>query len=175
MIYLYTALGASLIIPLLSLAQALVNVGVFQAELTSERAFQLDIERKAISKFETNLIEAMDSKPKRLEANDSEPVTGPTKAHQDCDLLADSPESAPLGIENIEWSGKTPECTALVFVKVSDSDQRILRINFSYVPASGAKEGLPEFGHSKPYTDLNRSLRLLDSCWISPSDQASCI
>ena len=174
MIYLYTALGASLIIPLLSLASALVNVGVLQADLTSQRALQLRTESRAIQKFEANLVEAMESK--QLQANDNDPITGPTKAHQDCSLLANSPETPPLGIQKIEWSGKTPECTALVFVKVSDSDQRILRISFAYVPASGENEGLPEFGHSKPYTDLSRSLRLLDSCWVStPSDQASCI
>jgi len=167
MIYLYAGLAASLVIPLMALAEALISVPGLDESLINQRALQLQMQEDALAVFEADLATAMASGLLK---------GGASKRMEYCSNL--STALPPKGLL-VDWdpSSITPECTVFLTKQLSPTDSRILRLELEYKPSTDpALAGLPASGNTKPYTGLDLSLRIQKSCWVaSPSMTSPCI
>lgn len=167
MIYLYAGLAASLVIPLMALAEALISAPGLDGSLINQRALQLQMQEDALAVFEADLATAMTAGLLK---------GGASKRMEYCSKLGKSP--SPNGFL-VDWdpSSLTPECTVFLSKQLSSSDDRVLRLELEYIPSiDPVLAGLPEFGNTKPYTGLDLSLRINKSCWVaSPSLTSPCI
>jgi len=169
MAYVFAGLGIALVIPLMALMQSLLSIDGLQRAQSSQRLVELALTHAALDSFHESLVQGINSNViiddpdvmNQFVSCSDLPSRPPGQSPPPVDLPGLSTVQAALTLK-----GNYPNCDAILLQDNSSTFFRVEMAVKAVRSSSTGNLGLPEFGAKIPHADLERSLRVLRTCWV---------